>query len=266
MILADKIKDRISNVKGRIGIYFYDIDGDKSIFTGNCDVFASWGIAKLMVMTEVFKQVEEGKINLRDEYVLEKKAFLAIPEKEREATVGILDFLHEGLRLTIEDLLYMMIVISDNCAFDILLSFAGMDNVNNTLKSLGLVNTKINCFLSEADGRKTEENNHHSVREVGSVLKRLYKRQLISAEASDKMFKMLSYHQRRDVLSVFSNNNISVAQQTGFDQNALHEAAIVMTEKPFIICMSADDMDSKKAEKVMRDVADMCGREMGMIW
>ena len=39
-----------------------------------------------------------------------------------------------------------------------------------------------------------------------------------------------------------------------------------MTEKPFIICMSADDMDSKKAEKVMRDVADMCGREMGMIW
>ena len=61
-------------------------------------------------------------------------------------------------------------------------------------------------------------------------------------------------------------NNISVAQQTGFDQNALHEAAIVMTEKPFIICMSADDMDSKKAEKVMRDVADMCGREMGMIW
>lgn len=117
-------------------------------------------------------------------------------------------------------------------------------------------------MIFEWDERNPERDNYHSVREVGSLLKRLYKGQLISASASAHMLKILSYHQRRDILSQFSNNNISVAQQTGFDVNALHDMAIVMTENPFIICMSASNMDAKKAEGIMKDVAAMCGREV----
>ena len=64
-------------------------------------------------------------------------------------------------------------------------------------------------------------------------------------------------------MSKFSNNGISVAQQTGFDVNALHEAAVVLGETPFIICMSAIDLDAKKAEGVMKDVAAICGKAVG---
>ncbi len=156
----------------------------------------------------------------------------------------------------------MMIVISDNSAFNILLSIVGVECVNETMRKLGLVHTKIQCMIFEWDERNPERDNYHSVREVGSLLKRLYKGQLISASASAHMLKILSYHQRRDILSQFSNNNISVAQQTGFDVNALHDMAIVMTENPFIICMSASNMDAKKAEGIMKDVAAMCGREV----
>lgn len=261
MKLANMIRERISNLQGEIGVYFYDIKQDNSFFVGNCDVFPSLGIAKLVLLIEVFRQVEEKVIRLDDTYTLDKKPPFAIPENEYEATVGVLDFLHKGMELTIEDLVYMMIVISDNSAFNILLSIVGMEQVNDTMKKLGLTKTKIRCMLFEWDEIDPEKDNYHSVREIGSLLRRLYKRQLISTAASEQMLRILSYHQRRDILSGFSDRGISVAQQTGFDITALHDAAIVMTENPFILCMSTNKISAKRAEGIMKDIAFMCGEE-----
>lgn len=258
MNISDRIKDRISNFPGEIGVYFYDFDGDSSCFAGNCDVFPSLGIAKLIVLIEVYRQVEEGIINLSDTYILDKQPPFAIPEEEYEETVGILDFLHKDMELTIEDLVYLMVVISDNSAFNILLSVVGMENVNATMHKLGLEFTRVSCMLFEWDERDPQKENYHSVREVGHLLKRMYKKQLISVAASENMLRLLSYHQRRDVLSNFSVKKISVAQQTGFDTFALHEAAVVMNRHPFVLCMSATNADAKISEQVMKDIAGMC--------
>ena len=64
MKLANMIRERISNLQGEIGVYFYDIKQDNSFFVGNCDVFPSLGIAKLVLLIEVFRQVEEKVIRL----------------------------------------------------------------------------------------------------------------------------------------------------------------------------------------------------------
>ena len=87
MKLANMIRERISNLQGEIGVYFYDIKQDNSFFVGNCDVFPSLGIAKLVLLIEVFRQVEEKVICLDDTYILDKKPPFAIPENEYEATV-----------------------------------------------------------------------------------------------------------------------------------------------------------------------------------
>ncbi len=259
MRLPDKIRERIGDFQGKIGIYYYDFNRDTSFFVGNCDVFPSLGIAKLVLMIEVFRQVEEGLIHLDDTYVLDKKPPFAIPENEYEATVGVLDFLHKGMEVTISDLVYLMMIISDNSAFNILLSIVGMDNVNDTMKKLGLTKTKIRCMLFEWDDIDPQKDNYHSVREIGSLLRRIYKKQLISTAASEQMLKILSYHQRRDILSSFSDNGISVAQQTGFDIASLHAAAIIMTDNPFVLCMSTNKISAKRAEGIMKDIACMCG-------
>ena len=155
--------------------------------------------------------------------------------------------------------MYLMMIISDNSAFNILLSIVGMDNVNDTMKKLGLTKTKIRCMLFEWDDIDPQKDNYHSVREIGSLLRRIYKKQLISTAASEQMLKILSYHQRRDILSSFSDNGISVAQQTGFDIASLHAAAIIMTDNPFVLCMSTNKISAKRAEGIMKDIACMCG-------
>ena len=258
MHISEKVKDRISNIFGEMGIYYYDLVDDSSFFAGNCDVFPSMGIAKFVVMIEVFQQIEEGRLHLTDSYVWKKKPPFAIPTAEYEENVGILDFLHEGLQLTLEDLLYLMIVISDNSAFNILLTKVGMENVNSTMKKLGLVHTSVGCLLFEWDERRPEKDNDHSVREIGSLLKRLYRKQLVSTSASEKMLRLMTYHQRRENISFLANNKISVAHQTGFDLHCLHEAVIVLCEHPFLLCMSANKVDVKNAEYIMKDVIRLC--------
>ena len=57
MHISEKVKDRISNIFGEMGIYYYDLVDDSSFFAGNCDVFPSMGIAKFVVMIEVFQQI-----------------------------------------------------------------------------------------------------------------------------------------------------------------------------------------------------------------
>ena len=258
MRLSDRIKDRINNVPGEIGVYCYDIGKDNSCFVGNCDIFPSLGIAKLIVLIEVFRQAEENIINLTDEYVLEREAPFIIPDTEYGDTVGILTFMHKGMRLTVEDLLHMMIVISDNLAFNILVSLVVIDNVNTTMMKLGLSNTRIRRGIYDWERAEIEKDNYHSVREVGSLMKRMYKGQLISHSASNKMIKILRCHQRREILSYFTSAKIPVAQQTGFDIECLHVASIVEAENPFILCISTDHMNVKSAEEQLRDIAQMC--------
>lgn len=262
MNLTNLVKDRISNANGKIGVYYCDLETDDSFFIGNTDVFESLGIAKLVMMIEVFNQIEQGKMSFSDKYTLEDDEQLLVCEEEYEQTVGILDFLHKGIELTIADLVKMMIIISDNAAFNVLYSLVGVDSINDTMASLGLINTRIESMLSEIDSNETGKNNYHSVKEIGWLLKMMYRGQLISQEASASMLKLLAYHQRRNTFSYYSNQGYSVMQQTGFDKSTLHTTAIVEHEKPFILCMSIDDVDIKKAENIMKDIAIMCGENI----
>src|SRR6476661_241122 len=61
---------------------------------------------KIPVMVEIFRQIE------RDE--LEHSDIVVLAEEDRTPGSGVLTHLHEGLQITLDDLLYLMISISDN--------------------------------------------------------------------------------------------------------------------------------------------------------
>lgn len=244
--------------KGDIGIFFCDIDKDKSVFVGNRDVYKSLGISKFLLALEVYRQVEAGELSLEDKYVHHHCYPTLMPQEEFVDTVGILHMLHEGTELTIGDLLNMSLVISDNIAFNALLRITGVDNVNLTLKKLGLTESRIERYLFDKDETLM---NLHSVREVGSLMQSLYKHRLVSASASRDLLRIMSYHQRKSIMSSFTSRNIKVYQQTGLDDTGLQCAAIVETPHPFILVMGSEFVGEKRAEALFRDIAQICGDE-----
>jgi beta-lactamase class A len=258
MAILNKISDRISSLNGAIGIYYMDIDTKRSCFAGNTDIFPSMGISKFLLLIEIFRRIEEGSLRMEDRYHWQSHSQFAVPEEDYEQTVGVLAFLHDGIELTIRDLVMLMIVVSDNTAFNILLGMTGPDRVNRTLETLGMKHTHVNKFIYDENGYPLEEDNHHSVREMGELFFKLYKRQLLSAGASEEMIRLLKYHQRRNILAYYSDGLYSVAHQTGFDADITHDMGIVMTAHPFILCMSVSGVNAAQAGNIMRDIVLLC--------
>ena len=56
-MIADRIRDRISNFDGSMGICYIDLGTGNSCSAGNCDVFPASGIVKLMLLVETFRRI-----------------------------------------------------------------------------------------------------------------------------------------------------------------------------------------------------------------
>ena len=51
---------------------------------------------------------------------------------------------------------------------------------------------------------------------------------------------------------------VPIAHITGFDEDIIIDGGIVLTEKPFILVMAAQDTDIRKAQTIMRDITQIC--------
>lgn len=257
-MILNQINDRIGNLEGKIGIYYLDLTVDSSCFAGNCQVFASSGLAKIAVLLEVFRQMEAGKLKATERYVLDREKIVSLSSNDQESSYGALRFLHSGLELTIQDLYSLMITVSDNIAFNILLERVGIEQVNATMRAWGFRHIEINRKFFDYEKMAAGVENYHSVQEMAEIFRRLYMGQLISGKASGEILTLLRCHQRTNVLPYYFSENQSMAHQTGFDDGQLHDVGVVFSDAPFILSMSAANTDTRKAESVMRDIALIC--------
>jgi len=257
-MILDKIYDRIGNLSGLIGVYYYDLTTSSSCFAGNCDIFPSSGISKIVVLLEVFKQINEGKLNKDDIYIISEECYLALSQGRRDPSYGAIQFLHPNIELSLKDLYSLMITVSDNIAFNKLLKIVGMENANVSMRALGLQNTAINREFFDYSKIKSNIDNYHSVKEMGEIFKRIYMGQMISKKVSEEIIDLLTYHQRTHIIPYYFKENEIIAHQTGFDEGIIHDMGIVLTEHPFILCMSAAQVDTRKTESVMRDITLIC--------
>jgi beta-lactamase class A len=108
--------------------------GDEANFNGE-ELFPTASVFKVPVIVELYRQVEAGRLNLDNRIVL--KDSLKVPGS------GILKELGEGLEVTVRDLSRLMMILSDNTATDMLVEKVGKENINATMRRLGLNNTLV---------------------------------------------------------------------------------------------------------------------------
>ncbi len=256
-MISDNIKDRIGNFEGDIGIQYIDLKTNVGCGGGNCDVFPASGAIKLLVLIEVFRQMEEGLIKRSDKYVLTPEDY---PQalQEGQKSYGALEHLHPGTELTIEDLYRLMVTVSDNIAFNILLKIVSMENVNQTIERYGFKNTKVNRALFDTKSVEKGIENWISVKEMATLFYRMEKGQIVSNQASREMLDLLEKHQRTSVMPYYFKESLNIAHQSGYDDTLILDMGIVYGDNPFVLCMASSAEDTRNAESIMRDITLMC--------
>lgn len=107
-------------------------------------LFHMASVVKVPIMVECFRQIEvDGALSL-DERV-------ELVDDLKLSGTGVLKFLSQGLKPTIEDLITLMIIISDNTATDTILKRIGEPSrVDATMKSLGFDDMHVKMSIRQA--------------------------------------------------------------------------------------------------------------------
>ncbi|OGS52525.1 MAG: hypothetical protein A3K75_03700 [Euryarchaeota archaeon RBG_13_61_15] len=131
---ADIIK-AAKEVKGQMGLYLKHVESGSEVAIDADKTYPLASVFKLAVMVETYRQVEDGLISLDERIELEPRHY-CIGE-------GVLQYLSPGLKPTVQDLLALMILETDNTASEMLWKRIGIQRVGMLMKELGLAKMSI---------------------------------------------------------------------------------------------------------------------------
>ncbi|MFD1607091.1 serine hydrolase [Oceanobacillus luteolus] len=189
--LTQQITDITGKAGGSWGISLFDLNNEKSWGQNEHRPFYAASIIKIPIMIAVFAAAERKEVNLKDTLILEQEDIVG--------GCGVLQHMTPGIRLTIEDLVTLMIIQSDNTATNMLIDFLGVQEIQQTMKNIGL--RQSNFFHKMMIGqRDSQRMNVVTADEMTRMLKSLYLGRIVSEYASTQMLQILKKQQIRDSL------------------------------------------------------------------
>lgn len=189
------MRSEITPFQGKVYLYAKNLEtGETYSYNGDERVRTASTI-KVAVMIEAWARVAEGKAKWTDELVLTKAA--------RYSGSGILPELSDGLRLSLQDCVRLMMLLSDNTATNMVLDFLGTDSVNERMSSLGFKSTRL--MRRVGGGGETKEGKlpeskpfglgATTPREMVDILAKLEKGEIVNPTASKEMIDLMKREQ-----------------------------------------------------------------------
>ncbi len=246
----DSIVHMLGQMPGKASLYYKNlITGMSFSYQPDLPLIAA-SVIKLPIMVEAFRQIRDTEASA--------DALFTISASHKLPSCGVLSYLHSGLEVTLIDLVTLMIIVSDNTATNMLIDFLGQDHINRTLTALGATGSRLNRRLFEPELARLGVQNYITAADMGCLMELIYKEQVISPEASQKMLHMLSCQQLNGKLPFYLHNQgIRIAHKTGEDDGITHDVGIIFTKEPFVLCMCANETDVPAFERLMQDTARM---------
>ena len=253
MLAVGDLVGRLQTLGGHTGVYIKNLATGESWASHAEDPIEAASVIKLLVMIEAFRQREAGELSFEEEHALE--------DWERLPSCGTLKNMHAGIRMTLKDLVQLMIIVSDNAATNILIRRLGMEKINRTIDALGLTGTRLNRLLFDAEASARGVINTVSAADMGRLLEAVWRGTLVSEQASREMLDFLLDQQLNGKLPFYLHSqDIDVAHKTGEDEALSHDVGILFGREPVICCMLGERVDVPAWERLMQDTARaLCG-------
>ena len=180
LTLEERIEAELKSYDGTMGLYMDDLKGN--VITRFPDEpFETASTIKVYILAALFDAIEQGKASLKDMLTCEERFWID--------GSGILGSLEVGTTLSVKNVATLMIIVSDNIATNMLIYYLGIDSINACIQKLGCKDTKLHNVL---DFAKYHQLGTTTPRDYASMFVRIANRTLVSPEASQQMWEILS--------------------------------------------------------------------------
>jgi len=231
--MEQALKDILTLAKdfsGEFGFYAQRVDSNECISWNADEVFDPASVIKLPILAACRNKVLHGDLSL-DEVV-------TLREDDKVPGSGVLKELCPGVSLKLEDLLTLMIIVSDNTATNMVLDRVKPAEVTAYVHQLGLTRTLSARKMFETSIKKTSE---ISPRDAATLLIMLANHQILTPELCQKAIDILSRQQYVDVLArdlpfdpyggEDDPNRVRIASKSGFVLGVNHDVGLVMSNR-----------------------------------
>lgn len=211
--------------------------------------FRAASTVKIFVMIELFRQIEAGTLSLADRR--------AVRAADRAQGSGVILHLHDGIELTLADLLYLMMAISDNTATNLLIDAVGMDRVNATMRSLGAAGSRLGRkMMGVASGPESE--NWATPEDYAAAIAALFDGRAASRASCDAMIAVLEQQQNNRRIARFlpKKDGPRWGSKTGSIEGVVNDVGFIMTaEGPVIVSCFCEGVEALDGERMIGEVA-----------
>lgn len=241
--------DKIRAFPGDVGLYWRRLGDAGAPVTHNPDLpLIAASVIKVPIMVTAFRDFAAGALD--PDEIVEILPGMKMP------SCGALTYLHDGLQVTLMDLVTLMIILSDNTATNILIDRLTPEHVNGTMAALGVPGICLRRRLFEPRLSAQGIQNTVTARGVGTLLERMAQGELLG-EADDNAMVSILLDQRLNGKLPFylHGEGVRCAHKTGEDDGITHDAGIIFSDKPFVLVMLSNNVDVPAFERLMQDTA-----------
>jgi beta-lactamase class A len=250
-----------------VAVAFHDLAGGKELLI-HADVnFHPASTIKIPIMMEVFRQAEEKILSLDDRLAV-KNDFVSIVDGSH-FTLQAADDSETGLyrrigeRLTIRELVRLMITESSNVATNMLVERVSPTRATEFMRSLGTKDVHVLRGVEDNKAYARGLNNAATARGLMLILFQLARRAVVSEKASEEMLAILRGQKFNEGIPAGLPAGTPVAHKTGSFAKVYHDVGIIEppSRKPLVLVIFTRGIE--KEPRAHRLVADITRRIFG---
>ena len=256
--MADFLTElRRAGYAGEVGLLVTDFAGRELYAHAADTVFPSASTIKVPLLLLALEQAGRGDLDLTERVTLRAE--------DRVPGAGVLHELGPGLALTWQDVLTLMIVVSDNTATNLLIERLGQDYFNRWLTARGLNSTRLIGPLQLPPERQNEaqsrgERNRTSAREQVALLLGLLRGEGLTPQMRHLALDILSRQHLRDLIGrgipagPDGEPLYRVASKSGELRGVHHDVGLLWAPRPLVVALLSQGGEDPREHPANRDV------------
>lgn len=231
-VLQSKIQSQIDSIQGDIAVAFLNLsDPTDSLFIHAEESFHAASTMKVPVMIELFKQQNEGKINLNDSILLINEFKSIVDGSPYSMDIGddSDDVIYKKINtnVALKDLMSRMITVSSNLATNVLIELVDAKKVTATMRNLGANKIEVLRGVEDQKAYDLGISNTTTAKDLLVIMESIATNKAGTEADCKAMIEILKDQQFNDMIPRYLPNDVEVAHKTGSITGVHHDAGIV---------------------------------------
>jgi beta-lactamase class A len=251
-IIQEKTEARLREIaaqsRGALGYCVIDLTSGERFVLHENDAFPQASAIKIAILMEVYKQAGEGKFKLTDKR--------RIAKTDKTGGSGVLIELGDGtVELSLHDLCVLMILVSDNTATNLLLDLVGMENVNRTLASLGLKQTRVGRRMMDSGAAWQGQENLSTPAEAARIMELLFKGEFLNRATCDEILAILRKGKSTNLKAGLPGDVVIATKPGGIPGVVTEWAIVYLKDRPYVVTVMETYGMAEDASNAIKEIS-----------